>query len=129
MSFRQKMVLVMVWLLTLSYGVGGVLLIRQNFESSLTQIQNNDEESYKMILKTVELVNLVDIQQDLSSISDTLDKMNTAESLVGMSLKKGDQVLYKRGEEIESETENTSEFSSLMFSREYRQQSDIFFLA
>ncbi len=120
MSFRQKMVLVMVWLLTLSYGVGGVLLIRQNFESSLTQIQNNDEESYKMILKTVELVNLVDIQQDLSNISDTLDKMNTAESLVGMSLKKGDQVLYKRGEEIKSDIENTSEFCSLLFTREYR---------
>ena len=64
MSFRQKMILVMVWLLTLSYGVGGVLLIRQNFQSSLVQIQSTAEESYEMILKSVELVNLIDIQQE-----------------------------------------------------------------
>ena len=47
------MLLVMVWLLTLSYGVGGVLLIRQNFRSSLEQIQNNCAGSYEMILQTV----------------------------------------------------------------------------
>ena len=35
MRFRQKMLLVMVWLLTLSYGVGGVLLIRQNFKTAM----------------------------------------------------------------------------------------------
>ena len=62
MRFRQKMVLVMVWLLTLSYGVGGVLLIRQNFQSSLKQIQTNAEESYEMILKSIQLINFVDIQ-------------------------------------------------------------------
>ena len=64
MSFRQRLVLVMVWLLTLSYGMGGVLLIRQNFSSSMNQAQSNVEESYEMILKSVELVNFVDIQQD-----------------------------------------------------------------
>ena len=63
------MLLVMVWLLTLSYGVGGVLLIRQNFKSSLAQIKKNHEESYEMILQTVQLVNFIDIQQDFSSIS------------------------------------------------------------
>ena len=119
MSFRQKMILVMVWLLTLSYGVGGVLLIRQNFQSSLTQIQTNAEESYEMILKSIQLVNFVDIQQDLSNISNTLETMNTSESLAGMSLKRGDKVLYQSGENIE-EVESSTAFISLLFTRENR---------
>ena len=110
----------MVWLLTLSYGVGGVLLIRQNFQSSMEQAQTNIEESYKMILKTVELVNFVDIQQDFSSISNALERMNTSESVVGMSLKRGDVVLYQSGEPIERNDDNEAEFSSLMFSRDVR---------
>ena len=119
MRFRQKMLLVMVWLLTLSYGVGGVLLIRQNFQSSLTQIQTNAEESYEMILKSIQLVNFVDIQQDLSNISNTLETMNTSESLAGMSLKRGDKVLYQNGENIE-EVESSTAFISLLFTRENR---------
>ena len=119
MRFRQKMVLVMVWLLTLSYGVGGVLLIRQNFQSSLTQIETNAEESYEMILKSIQLVNFVDIQQDLSNISNTLETMNTSESLAGMSLKRGDKVLYQSGENIE-EVESSTAFISLLFTRENR---------
>ncbi|MBQ6017978.1 MAG: HAMP domain-containing histidine kinase [Clostridiales bacterium] len=120
MRFRQKMVLVMVWLLTLSYGVGGVLLIRQNFQSSLKQIQTNAEESYEMILKSIQLVNFVDIQQDLSNISNTLETMNTSESLAGMSLKRGEKVLYQNGENIEEMAESSSEFTSLLFTRESR---------
>ena len=120
MSFRQKMILVMVWLLTLSYGVGGVLLIRQNFKNSLAQMQNTCEESYEMILKTVEIVNVVDIQQDLSTISNALEKINTGDSLVGMSLKRGDNVLYQSGEAIESSVKNGAEFSAFSFSRDTR---------
>ena len=121
MSFRQKMVLVMVWLLTLSYGVGGILLMRQNFQSSLTQSQSNAEESYEMILKSIQLVNLVDIQQDFSNISNTLDRMNSSDSVVGISLKRGNKDLYNYGEAVEEEdVKSTAEFSSLMFSRDTR---------
>lgn len=116
MRFRQKMLLVMVWLLTLSYGVGGVLLIRQNFQSSLAQIQKTDSQSYEMILQSVQLVNIVDIQQDLSSISNTLEKLSKQEGLVGVKLMKGGSVLYQSGENaVEYETEN--DFESYMFSR------------
>ena len=117
MRFRQKMLLVMVWLLTLSYGVGGVFLIRQNFKSTLSQIKKNNEESYEMILQSVQLVNFVDIQQDFSSISNTLEKMNTSDSIVGIKLMKGDTVLYQTGETI-TDYDSLEEFESLMFSRD-----------
>ena len=120
MSFRQKMILVMVWLLTLSYGVGGVLLIRQNFQSSLDQISTTAEESYEMILKSVELVNIIDIQQDFSNISNTLERMTISSSLAGMSLKRGDKVLYQFGDAVVEDAAEETEFSSLYFSRDSR---------
>ena len=117
MRFRQKMLLVMVWLLTLSYGVGGVLLIRQNFKSTLSQIKRTSNESYEMILQSVQLVNFVDIQQDFSSISNTLEKMKTSESIVGIKLLRGDTVLYQTGETI-TDYESRSDFESMMFTRD-----------
>ena len=119
MRFRQKMLLVMVWLLTLSYGVGGLLLIRQNFRSSLEQVQNNCEGSYEMLLQSVQLVNFVDIQQDFSSISTVLERMNTSNNLVGISLTQGGHVLYEVGEE-KTDYDTESEFESFLYSRDER---------
>ena len=119
MRFRQKMLLVMVWLLTLSYGVGGLLLIRQNFQSSLEQVQRNTAESYEMMLQTVQLVNFVDIQQDFSNISTVLERMNATNSLVGISLTRGDKVLYEIGEE-KADYDTESEFESFLFARDSR---------
>lgn len=119
MRFRQKMLLVMVWLLTLSYGVGGLLLIRQNFQNSLDQIQRNSAESYQMLLQTVQLVNFVDIQQDFSNISTVLERMNATNRLVGISLTRGDKVLYEIGEE-KSGYDTESEFESFLYARNTR---------
>ena len=119
MRFRQKMLLVMIWLLTLSYGVGGLLLIRQNFRSSLEQYENICAESYEMLLQSVQLVNFVDIQQDFSSISTALERMNTADSLVGISLIRGDRILYQNGES-KSDYDTESEFESFLFTRDGR---------
>ena len=66
-----------------------------------------------MILQTVQLVNFVDIQQDFSSISNALDRMNTSDSIVGMKLMKGDTVLYQNGDTVTDFTIQ-SEFESLM---------------
>ena len=70
-----------------------------------------------MILQSVQLVNFVDIQQDFSSISNTLEKMNTSESIVGIKLLKGDTVLYQTGETI-YDYDSRSDFESLMFTRD-----------
>ena len=113
------MLLVMIWLLTLSYGVGGLLLIRQNFRSSLEQYENICAESYEMLLQSVQLVNFVDIQKDFSNISTTLERMNTADSLVGISLIRGDRILYQFGESKE-DYDTDSEFESFLFSRDSR---------
>lgn len=98
MKFRQKMLLAMVWLLTLSYGVGGVLLIRQSFQSSLEQAKSSAVSSFEMTLQTIQLVNLVDIQQDFSSIRTTIARMDTAGQL-GLCLSQGGTEVYQSGME------------------------------
>ena len=100
MKFRQKMLLAMVWLLTLGYGVGGMLLISQSFQSSLAQEQANAVSSYEMTLQTVQLVNLVDIRQELSSIRTALERMDRVSNQAGVLLSRDGEAIYQSGETV-----------------------------
>lgn len=90
------MLLAMVWLLTLSYGVGGALLIRQSFRSGLAQAKSSAQASYEMTLQTVQLVNTVDIQRDFSSIRTALERMD-ASSQLGSCLTQTGKEIWRRG--------------------------------
>ena len=98
MRFRQKMLLAMVWLLTLTYGVGGVLLIRQSFRSSLEQEKTNAAAAYEMTLQAVQLVNQMDIQQDFSSIRIALSRMEGAAGQTALRLSRDGEELFRTGE-------------------------------
>ena len=100
MKFRQKMLLAMVWLLTLAYGVGGMLLISQSFQSGLAQEQANAVSSYEMTLQTVQLVNLVDIRQDFSSIRTALERMDRVSNQAGVLLSRDGEAIYQAGETV-----------------------------
>lgn len=101
MSFRRKMLLAMVWLLSLSYGIGGVLLISQSFQSSLAQERTNALSSYEMTLQTVQLVNLMDIRQDLSGIRTALDRIDSVSNQAGILLSGEDDPIYQTGKAME----------------------------
>ena len=101
MKFRQKLLLAMVWLLTLSYGIGGVLLISQSFRNSLQQEKASAASSYEMTLQTVRLVNLVDIRQDFSSIRTALDRMDAVSNQAGIQVTKNGEAIYQSGKTIE----------------------------
>ena len=96
MRFRQKMLLAMVWLLALGYGLGGTLLIRQSFRSSLAQARRSASDFCEMTLQTVQLVNLMDIQQDFSSIRTALSRMDTG-GLLGLCLSQNGEAVYRDG--------------------------------
>ena len=98
MRFRQKILLAMVWLLTLSYGVGGALLIHQSFRLGLDQEREKAISSYEMTLQTVQLVNLVDIRQDLSSVRTALERMDGMADQVGVLLTRNGETLYSSGD-------------------------------
>ena len=98
MRFRQKILLAMVWLLTLSYGVGGALLISRSFRTGLAQEQANAVSSYEMTLQTVQLVNLLDMRQDFSNIRAALDRMDQVSNQAGVLLARAGTVIYQAGE-------------------------------
>ena len=101
MRFRQKILLAMVWLLTLSYGVGGVLLISGSFRSALAREQENAVSSYEMTLQTVQLVNHVDMLQDFSNIRNTLDRMDQVSNQAGVLLLQDSDTIYRSGEAVD----------------------------
>ena len=98
MRFRQKMLLVMVWLLTLAYGIGGTALIFQSFHAALEQEEKSAGAAFQMTLQAVELVNRVDLRRDLKSISTALERVDDADRQLSMRLLSRQQTLYSRGE-------------------------------
>ena len=98
MRFRQKMLLVMVWLLTLAYGIGGTALIFQSFHAALEQEEKSAGAAFQMTLQAVELVNRVDLRRDLKSISTALERVDDADRQLSMGLLSRQQTLYSRGE-------------------------------
>ena len=98
MRFRQKILLAMVWLLTLSYGIGGALLIHQSFRLGLEQEREKAVSSYEMTLQTVQLVNSVDIRQDLSSFRTALERMDGMADQIGVLLTRNGETLYSSGD-------------------------------
>lgn len=119
MKFRQKLLLAMVWLLTLSYGIGGVLLISQSFRNSLQQEKASAASSYEMTLQTVRLVNLVDIRQDFSSIRTALDRMDAVSNQAGIQVTKNGEAIYQSGKTIEKQA-TASGSQLLIFSEDSR---------
>ena len=119
MKFRQKLLRAMVWLLTLSYGIGGVLLISQGFRSSLEHEKAAAVSSYEMTLQTVQLVNLVDIRQDLSSIRTALDRMEAVSDQAGIQLTRNGEAIYRSGQPIDR-LPNVSESRLLLFAEDGR---------
>lgn len=119
MRFRQKMLLAMVWLLTLGYGIGGVLLIAQNFRSSLSQERANAVAAYEMTLQTVQLVNMVDIQQDFSNIRAALERMDGSANQTGLLLCRAGETLFQSGEAV-TPLNAADESSMLLFGQDAR---------
>ena len=97
MKFRQKALLCMVWLLTLSYGIGGAVLIRQSFASALSQRQTAAVSSYRLVLQSVQLVNAVDTRRRLENVITALQRMNTEADWVSLRLVQGNEPLYTDG--------------------------------
>ena len=116
MRYRQKILLVMIWLLTLSYGFGGTLLIHQSFRHSLEQARNSAAASFAMTLQTVQLVNQIDVQQEFSNTITALTKLDTASQL-GLQLSKDGVSVYQDGMEPKPVLPN-SECLSFMFEQE-----------
>lgn len=69
MKFRTKIVICMVWLLALSFGIGGSLMIGSSFHASMEKEKSSARRTCQMLLNTLTVVD------SFSSISETLQKL------------------------------------------------------
>ncbi len=99
MRFRLKITVCMIWLLSLSFGIGGSLMLSSSFKSALEQERNAAESSYDFLIKTVQLVNTISSLPNRSDIADVIEQLNDA-GMIGFSsvcLFTGDGIIYRSG--------------------------------
>lgn len=97
MKFRQKLLLCMVWLLALSYGIGGALLIGQSFRQGLEEKQEAATASYQMTLQTISLISAVDTQQNFSNLSVALSQIEASSDWCAVQLCRNTETIYQSG--------------------------------
>ena len=56
MKFRAKLTIAMVLLLSLTYGIGGSLMIAQSFSSSIDRERDAAVQTYRMIVDVLDLL-------------------------------------------------------------------------
>lgn len=66
----------MIWLLSLSFGIGGSLMISSSFSSAVAQEKRACEESYGFVVKTVQMVNSISTLPNRTDIAEVLKKMD-----------------------------------------------------
>lgn len=96
MRFRTKIVLCMVWLLALSFGIGGSLMIGSSFHASMEKEKNSARRSCQMLLNTLTVVD------NFSSISDTLQKLEQGGNTEwnGLAVLSNGATVYRSGADL-----------------------------
>ena len=100
MRFRLKITVCMIWLLSLSFGIGGSFMLSSSFRSALEQERSAAESSYDFLIKTVQLVNDISVLPNRSDIADVVEQLNDA-GMIGfssVSLFTGDGIIYRSGD-------------------------------
>ena len=72
MRFRLKITVCMIWLLSLSFGIGGSLMLSSSFNSALEQEKDAAESSYSFLVKTVQMVNDISALPNRSDITEVI---------------------------------------------------------
>ena len=96
MKFRLKITLCMIWLLSLSFGIGGSLMIGSSFSSALSQEKAAAEDSYRFLIRTIEMVNSISTLPNTSDIAGILKEMDSMgmTNFDALRLLSGDEIAY-----------------------------------
>ncbi len=75
MKFRLKIMLCMVALMAILFGIGGSLLIAISFQSSLDRERRTAQNSYRMLIRTLQILDGVDMWADGKDVSASLQNL------------------------------------------------------
>ncbi len=98
MKFRLKTTCCMISLMALFFGAGSSALISITFQTSLKQEKLAAQESYHMILNTLQVVNSMDQWTDEKDLSKILEQLSTQGSFwAALQLRSQTEMLYSEG--------------------------------
>lgn len=100
MRFRLKITVCMIWLLSLSFGIGGSLMLSSSFNSALEQEKDAAESSYSFLVKTVQMVNDISALPNRSDITEVIKQLDSV-GMIGFSsvwVYADDEIIYCSGD-------------------------------
>ena len=100
MRFRLKITVCMIWLLSLSFGIGGSLMLSSSFNSAMEQEKDAAESSYSFLIKTVQMVNGISALPNRSDIAEVIKQLDD-EGIIGFSsvwVYADDEIIYYSGD-------------------------------
>ncbi len=95
MRFRFRLMITICLLVSLSFGIGGGILITASFRSSLKKETENALSSYDSVRNTIYLLNSLGTQSDYDDMAAGLVKMEG--TWTALRLSREDQVIYQSG--------------------------------
>ena len=100
MSFRLRLILTILLLVSLSFGVGEAALISASTNAALDKETEAALDGFRSIQSTLYLLNALGEQTDYRSLASALEKMEQQNAVrcQGLQLTAGDITLYQRGE-------------------------------
>lgn len=100
MRFRLKITVCMIWLLSLSFGIGGSLMLSSSFNSALEQEKDAAESSYSFLVKTVQMVNDISALPNRSDITEVIKQLDSV-GMIGFSsvwVYADEEIIYYSGD-------------------------------
>lgn len=122
MKFRLKTTCCVITLMALFFGAGSSALISITFHNSLRQEKLAAQESYRMILNTLQVINRMDEWTDEKDISKILEQLSTQDAFwAALQLHSQTKTLYSQGSAAKhflnlSDQIDTAHLASTIFS-------------
>ena len=108
MKFRIKIMACMLCIVSIIFGVGSSALIHISFQNGLEQERNSAENSYRLLMYTLQMSGEMEIFSEAEDIQDTLRQIagQRGNYWDSVSLSDGSDVLYSQGETAEHLTQS-----------------------
>ena len=98
MKFRTKILLAMVWLLSVALGVGGAFMVEHSFLGAIAREKDACREHYRMIVSTMELrIATGSGESSTETWQDTMNRLDTAVDAAAWRLTRDGKVFLEKG--------------------------------
>ncbi|MBR4867509.1 MAG: HAMP domain-containing histidine kinase [Clostridia bacterium] len=115
MKFRTKILLAMVWLLSVALGVGGAFMVEHSFSGAIAREKNACREHYRMIVSAMELrIATGSGENSTETWQDTMERLETAVDTVAWRLTRDGEVVLQAGETFPESTPEPGENQQIL---------------